>query len=93
LTTYRHGKVRLDIPGFGGIMGLYANAYRHNEGRMSREHKTTVRLPENLHRRAKAKAVLEGRNFSEVYRMLFEMWTEGKIELPEPEQGAKSDED
>ena len=65
-----------------GILDLYAKAYRHSEDRMSKEHKTTVRLPEELHRKAKAKAVLEGHRFSDVFRMLFEMWVEGKIELP-----------
>jgi predicted DNA binding CopG/RHH family protein len=40
------------------------------------EHKTTVRIPEKLHRAAKARAALEGRTFSAVIRELLEKWLE-----------------
>jgi predicted DNA-binding protein len=38
------------------------------------DHRTTIRLPEELHRRVKAKAALEGRTFSAVLRELLEQW-------------------
>lgn len=47
------------------------------------EHKTTVRLPVELHRRTKAKAVLEGKTFSEALREALEQWLEKDPSEPE----------
>ena len=52
---------------------------------MARQHRTTVRLPEDLHRRVKAKAALKGCTVSDVFRLLLEKWDRGEIELPELE--------
>ena len=49
---------------------------------MPGEHKMTVRLPVELHRRVKAKAALQGRTLSDVFRELLERWEKGEIELP-----------
>jgi len=49
------------------------------------ERKTTIRLPEDLHRRVKAKAALEGTTITAVVREYLERWVEQ--DLPEePEQ-------
>ena len=50
---------------------------------MDLEHKTTIRMPEILHRRCRAKAALMGVPLSEVIRTLLEKWERGEIELPE----------
>lgn len=55
---------------------------------MERERRITVRAPESLHKTVRVKAAELGRPVSEVVRALLEMWTEGKIELPDPEQGS-----
>ena len=52
---------------------------------MVRQHRTTVRLPEDLHRRVKAKAALKGCTLSDVFRLLLEKWDREEIELPELE--------
>lgn len=40
------------------------------------EHKTTIRLPEDLHRRVKAKAALQGTTITAVLKELLERWVE-----------------
>ena len=40
------------------------------------EHKTTIRIPEELHRRVKAKAALQGRTITSVLIELLEQWVE-----------------
>ena len=50
---------------------------------MAKRQRTTVILPEDLHRRVKAKVVLKGSSLSEVFRLLLEKWERGEIELPE----------
>ena len=50
---------------------------------MAKKQRTTVILPEELHRKVKAKAVLEGSSLSEVFRLLLEKWERGEVELPE----------
>jgi predicted DNA-binding protein len=50
------------------------------------ERKTTIRLPEELHRRVKAKAALQGTTITAVVREYLERWVEQ--ELPQvPEKG------
>ena len=53
---------------------------------MISEHKMTVRLPANLHRRVKAKAALQGITLSTVVRELLERWEQGEVEIAEPEE-------
>jgi len=48
------------------------------------EHKTTIRLPEELHRRVKAKAALQGTTITAVLQELLEKWV--KDDPPEAEQ-------
>lgn len=51
-------------------------------GRMiKRPEKATLTIPVDLRRKARAKAILEGKSLSEVVRELLEMYVEG--ELPE----------
>ena len=40
------------------------------------EHKMTVRIPEELHRRVKAKAALQGTTITSVVKDLLERWVE-----------------
>jgi len=51
------------------------------------EHKTTIRLPEELHRRVKAKAALQGTTITAVLQELLEKWV--KDDPPEAEQAEK----
>lgn len=48
------------------------------------EHKTTITLPEELHRRVKAKAALQGTTITAVLKELLEKWV--KEDPPEAEQ-------
>ena len=59
---------------------------------MAKKQRTTVILPEELHRRVKAKAVLEGSSLSKVFRLLLEKWERGEIELPELSQSKPEEE-
>lgn len=43
---------------------------------MEEERKTTIRLPEDLHRRVKAKAALLGTTITAVVREYLERWVE-----------------
>ena len=52
---------------------------------MDNMRRTTIRLEEHFHRRVKAKAALEGRNVSDVIRLLLEKWEHNEIELDEVE--------
>ena len=58
---------------------------------MTKQHRTTVRLPEDLHRRVKAKAALKGRSLSDVFRLLLEKWDREEIKLPELEDTAPNE--
>lgn len=50
------------------------------------ERKTTIRLPEDLHRRVKAKAALQGTTITAIVREYLERWVEE--DPPEaPEKG------
>jgi predicted DNA-binding protein len=40
------------------------------------EHKTTIRLPEDLHRRVKAKAALQGTTITAVLQEVLERWVQ-----------------
>lgn len=52
------------------------------------ERKTTIRLPENLHRRVKAKAALQGTTITAVVREYLERW----VEQDPPESQLERDE-
>ena len=41
------------------------------------ERKTTIRLPEDLHRRVKAKAALQGTTITAIVKEYLERWVEG----------------
>jgi predicted DNA-binding protein len=47
------------------------------------EHKTTIRLPEELHRRVKAKAALQGTTITAVLKELLERWVEEDPPAPQ----------
>ena len=51
------------------------------------ERKTTIRLPERLHRRVKAKAALQGTTITAVVREYLEWWVEEEL----PEEPEKQD--
>jgi predicted DNA binding CopG/RHH family protein len=51
------------------------------------DRKTTIRLPENLHRRVKAKAALQGTTITAVVREYLERWVEEDL----PEEPEKQD--
>ena len=50
-----------------------------------KEHRTTIRLPETLHRRVKAKAALQGTTMTAVVREYLERWVEEDLK-EEPEE-------
>ena len=52
---------------------------------MVTQEKTTLSMPDDLKRNARAKAILEGRSLSEVVRDLLRIWLDGQVELPPPE--------
>jgi len=47
-----------------------------------RPEKVTLTIPVDLRREARAKAILEGKNLSQVVRELLRLWVAGEIELP-----------
>ena len=49
-----------------------------------RPEKATLTIPVDLKRKARAKAILEGKNLSQVVRELLELWITGVVELPIP---------
>ena len=51
---------------------------------VARPEKATLTIPVDLKRKARAKAILEGKSLSQVVRELLELWVEKKIELPPP---------
>ena len=53
---------------------------------MTKQHTNTVRLPEDLHRRVKAKAALQGTTITAVVREYLERWVEEELpQAPEKE--------
>ena len=46
-----------------------------------RPEKATLTIPVDLRRKARAKAILEGKNLSQVVRELLRLWVMGEIEL------------
>ena len=52
---------------------------------MADRERTTINIPQELKRKARAKAILEGKTLSSVVRKLLAAWVADKIELPEKE--------
>ena len=46
------------------------------------DYRTTIRIPKELHKAARLKALELDITFSEAIRELLGMWVQGKIELP-----------
>jgi hypothetical protein len=59
---------------------------------MTRREKATISIPKELKLRARAKAILEGKDLSKVIREFLAAWVDGKIDLPseEPDKEGKS---
>ena len=53
---------------------------------MTSEHKMAIRLPRELHKAARLKAVESDVTLSDVVREFLRLWVEGQIELPKKEQ-------
>ena len=51
-----------------------------------RPDRVTLSVPEGLKNRARAQAILRGKDLSQVVRELLKMWLDGKIELPKEEE-------
>ena len=51
-----------------------------------RPDRVTLSVPEDLKNRARAQAILRGKDLSQVVRELLMMWLEGEIDLPESEE-------
>ncbi|MBN1933802.1 MAG: hypothetical protein JW934_04005 [Anaerolineae bacterium] len=52
---------------------------------VTRPEKATLTIPVDLRRKARAKAILEGKNLSQIVRELLELWVKDEIKLPPPE--------
>jgi hypothetical protein len=52
---------------------------------MTDDHKMTIRLPKELHKAVKIKAIESDITLSEAIRKLLGGWVSGKVELPEEE--------
>ena len=50
------------------------------------EHKTTVRMPRDLHKAARVKAIEDDVSLSEAIRRLVQGWVAGEIQLPAEEE-------
>ena len=51
---------------------------------MVKQEKATLTMPDALKNKARVKAILQGKNLSQVVRELLELWLEDKIQLPTP---------
>lgn len=49
---------------------------------MAKRQKATLSMPDSLKHRARAEAILRGKDLSQVVRELLELWLEGKIDIP-----------
>ena len=58
---------------------------------VKRPEKVTLTIPVVLKRKARAKAILQGRNLSEAVRQLLELWIAGEIELPPLEEEGETE--
>ena len=53
---------------------------------MRKQERATIVMPNELKNRARAQAILQGKDLSQVIRELLTLWLEGKIKLPEPDK-------
>ncbi len=51
-----------------------------------RENKTTLSIPTEVTRQARARAISEGKNLSAVVTVFLRAWLAGDIGLPEPQE-------
>ena len=51
-----------------------------------RDNKTTLSIPTEVTRKARAKAIIEGANLSAVVTLFLRAWLAGEIDLPTPEK-------
>ena len=56
---------------------------------MPKRERVNLSMPDDLKNRARAQAILMGKDLSQVVRELLEMWLEGKVELPKQEGEAQ----
>jgi plasmid stability protein len=57
-----------------------------------RPEKVTLTIPVDLRRKARAKAILEGKSLSQAVRELLRLWLAGEVELPaQKEQALEQD--
>jgi len=59
---------------------------------MAKREKATLSMPDTLKHKARAEAILRGKNLSQVVRELLQLWLAGKIDIPslqEPQQKRK----
>ena len=52
---------------------------------MASRERTTINIPRELKRNARAKAILEDKTLSQVVRQLLAGWVRGEIKLPQQE--------
>jgi hypothetical protein len=92
LTTECIGVAKLGIDKLAvSLYNMSISRYTSQGQRQMGKRQMMIRISEGLHRRAKAKAALQGKTLSEVVRELLARWETGDIELlpPIPRQGGK----
>ena len=50
---------------------------------MPKRQRVNLSMPDQLKNKARAQAILEGKDLSQVVRELLRMWLEGKVHLPQ----------
>ncbi len=50
---------------------------------MPKRQRVNLSMPDQLKNTARARAILEGKDLSQVVRKLLRMWLEGKVQLPQ----------
>ena len=53
---------------------------------MARRQTTHLSIPDDLKNKARAQAILQGKDLSQVVRQLLTLWLAGKIALPESQE-------
>ena len=56
-------------------------------------HKTTMRIPQDLHKAARIKAIETNTTLSDVVREFLRLWVAGELELPAQEQDQEETEE
>ena len=70
-----------------GVIGynLFVTSYRVKGAKMNRGKRLTVDVTDDMHKKVKAKAALEGKTVSDALRELLRQWLAGEVELPAQE--------